>query len=119
MLKSYLDNVNDDDVIYFRHHTNKKRQSECKFIWQGKKQKVLIIAQFQFSHKMYMMAKKRNWLKPGLIFVYPMYNKYKDKYKYSFVLAYFHWFYSEFNGETTCSLLFLFIANVMTNKIIM
>lgn len=81
---------------------------------------VVIIAQFQFSHKMYMMAKKkRNWLKPGLIFVYPMYNKYKDKHKYAFVLAYFHWFYSEFNGETTCSLLFLLVAYVVTNQIIM
>lgn len=57
--------------------------------------------------------KKRNWLKPWLIFVYTMYNKNKDKYKYAFVLAYFHWFYGEFNGETTL------IANVMTNKIIM
>lgn len=48
-----------------------------------------------------------------------MYNKYKDKHKYAFVLAYFHWFYSEFNGETTRSLLFLLVADVVTNQIIM
>lgn len=121
MLKSYLGNVNDDDVVYFRHHTNKKQQSECKFIWQGKKQNSryhrTIPVLIQNVHD--GQKKKGNWLKPGLIFVHPMYNKYKDKYKYAFVLAYFHWFYSEFNGETTCSLLFLLIADVVTNQIIM